>query len=122
MTSTSSRGFWTSPKQYKLFLDSTGFSVQDVEILAGDWNRALGMMGYELVEFAGFFYSPNLSFELKPPIPDLEEKARQAIFWKDITDVGVTSEPSIEATLGSGGIFSVPAFTSPTLLFERKPR
>lgn len=98
------QGFWTSPERYIEFLESTGFSVEDVEILARDWNRALGMMGYELVEFAGYFYSPKLSFELKPPIPDLENRARQAIFWKNITSIRVTSEPDLKETLGIEGI------------------
>lgn len=94
----SQQGFWTSLERYRAFLELTGFSIEDVELLARELN------GYELVELAGYFYSPNLSFGLSLPIPGLEEEAQKAIFWKDIPGILCTSGSSIEETLGTNGL------------------
>lgn len=98
------QGFWTSAEQYHAFLELTGFSVREIESIATNWNRSLGMMGWELMEFLGYFYSPNLSLIPKPATADIEGRARSAIFWQDISGIRIITKPtSLKEAIGSDG-------------------
>lgn len=87
--------FWKSIEGFIAFRDATGLTIEDIHRIPAEWDRDLGItVGWQLLELLGHFYSPKLSFELKPPAVDLEEKARQAIFWKEIVGVRTTSKSS----------------------------
>lgn len=51
------------------------------------WEEKLPGSGIDIAACLRPFYSPDVSFELAPPAPDLEEWYGEAVFWNDVSAV-----------------------------------
>lgn len=60
-----------------------------------EWDRWLLANGPNIFEFLQPFYAPSFRFRLRPALPDLFERARPAIFWRDLTGVSVVTTPTL---------------------------
>lgn len=68
--------------------------------LVEHWDRLLPSKGHSAVELVGPFFSPELSFKLRPAAENLIERVHEAIFWLDWGCPVVHTTPSALASRG----------------------
>lgn len=92
-------------------LSVPGCSDETLWKLHHAWNQR-SMSGFAIMELLAPFYSPHLGFRPRSPISDLHRCCREAVFWRQYSDLRLVSQRELETLMFGPGLGHLSGRTS----------